>query len=331
MFRTLIKRTVFLCWAIMGFFLVTSLYAPTSQAAAINSNISIRSTATPTVVLSQPGVSGQFEGHPGTLIGISGSGFTAREVLNLYTTSDSAQQCGAGTNNLQEFTSLTVNADGTFQLPATTTWPSSAGTANTTYYICAINANNTEYAISAASFIVEPPVTATVQSATTVNPGDPVTITGDNWLPAQALTVAIMPTGQTSVLVNAQTTPDYTGHFSQTLTFPANTAPGNYSISVVANNEVTLKFEQDNAIVVNAPVVPTPTIAAPTPTPTVAPTPTPTPTATVTVAGNGGTANSGGGGPSGMSILIFTLGGLGILMVVVGIIMFAAYSQAAPI
>lgn len=327
MFRTLIKRTVFIGWAIIGFFLVTSLYAPTLQAAAVNSNVSIRPTATPTVVLSQPGVSGQFEGHPGTLIGISGSGFTAGEVLNLYTTSDNAEQCGAGTNNLQEFTSLTVKTDGTFQLPATTTWPASADTTNTTYYICAINANSTERAISAASFIVAPPVTA-VASATTVNPGDQVTISGDNWLPAQTLTVAIMPTGQTSELVNGQTTPDNTGHFSLTLTFPANTAPGNYNISVVANNEVTLKFEQDNAIVVSAIATAAPTVA-PTPTPTIAP--TPTPTATVAVAGNGGTTNSGSSGPSGMSILIFALGGLGILMVVVGIIMFAAYSRAAPI
>jgi outer membrane biosynthesis protein TonB len=71
---------------------------------------------------------------------------------------------------------------------------------------------------------------------------------------------------------------------------------------------------------------PTP-IPTPTPTVTQAPTSTPSATTTATPVPTG----SNGNGSSGLTILSFVLGSLGVIFIITGIIMFAASSPTAPV
>ncbi len=312
--------------ALIGLFFLT--FPSTSPAQAIGPVQSVRQDSTPTangsptVTLAQPGVQGQFQGHPGTAIAITGSGFTAGATITIYTTPDNAAQCGPGTTNLQTLTTLNAQTDGSFAVPNGTTWPDNAAKADTNYYICAIS-NSNQRAISSAYFtVVKDAVAATTN--TSINPGDSVTITGNYWLPAQSLTVAIVPAGQAGVVVSDHVTPNNNGYFSKQLTVPADTPPGSYGISVIADNETTLRYTKDGVITINAPT-PTATAApSPTPTPTAEPSPTPTPTPTPAATGDNG-GSSSGGGPNLMPY-VYGLGALGILLVLIGIIMFATYS-----
>ncbi len=160
---------------------------------------------------------------------------------------------------------------------------------------------------------VAQPVNVTL-SPTTVQAGKPVTISGENWLPAQQLTVQIAATGQSDVLVQGTPSSNSSGHFSISLTIPPTATPGTYAIIVFASNQQSLHFEQDSMLTVTAP------------TETVTPTSTPSPTATVTPTPNG----SNGNGSSGLTILTFILGGLGVILIITGLIMFAASSPTAP-
>lgn len=316
--------------ALIGLFFLAFPSMSPAQAIGPVQSVSQDSTPTangsPTVTLAQPGVQGQFRGHPGTAITITGSGFTAGATINIYTTPDNATQCGPGTTNLQMLTTLNAQTDGSFAVPNGTTWPDNAAKPNTNYYICAIS-NTNERAISSAYFTVVPDAVASVTTPN-INPGDSITIAGSNWLPAQSLIIQIIevPTsGPTGLLVDGgHVTPDENGSFSKQLTIPADTKPGTYGLLVVADNETSLRYRKDDAITINAPT-PTPTAApSPTPTPTAEPSPTPTPTPTPAATGDNG-GSSGGGGPNLMPY-VYGLGALGVLLVLIGIIMFATYS-----
>jgi hypothetical protein len=167
-----------------------------------------------------------------------------------------------------------------------------------------------------------PPVTVTVSSST-VPPGSQITITGENWLPAQQLTVQIALSGQSNIL--AQDTPysDTRGHFSTTLTIPTTATTGAYAV-IVVNNDQSLRFYRDNMLMVTA-LTPTPT-----PSPSATPTPSSSPSATATETPTASNANGGGGSSSGLAILTFITGGLGILLIIIGVIMFAASSPPVP-
>ncbi len=164
-----------------------------------------------------------------------------------------------------------------------------------------------------------PSVTVTA-SPSTVQPGGTITVTGENWLPAQQLTVQVAPSGQSNILAEDTPYSDTRGHFSTTLTIPTTATAGTYAV-IVVNNDGSLRFHRDNMLTITA--------LTPTPTPSPSPTPTasssPSPTATVTPPGS----NTSGGG-SALTILTFITGGLGILLIVIGVIMFAASSPPAP-
>ena len=79
---------------------------------------------------------------------------------------------------------------------------------------------------------VAQPVTVSA-SSTSVNPGDTITITGDNWLPPQQLQVSIIPSqGGASNTTIASTTaaPDGNGHFSINLTINSDAHPVNMAL-----------------------------------------------------------------------------------------------------
>jgi hypothetical protein len=318
------KQLVVLYCGLMGFLTFAFIFAPATLAAGRHTqqlNVTPTPTGntptstgnTPTLTLSEPTMDSSPIGHPGTKVDITGQGFTPNSTIQLYTTAD-PNQCRAG-GSLAQFSSQPIEAvqgNGTFDLQ--TTWPNNANQPGTAYYVCALSSTTAgEQAISGQTFSVASPVTVSA-SSTSVNPGDTITITGDNWLPPQQLQVSIIPSqGGTNnnVIANTTTTPDGNGHFSVNLTINSDAQPGQYGVSVVATNEPTLTNQPNNMIItVNA-------LATPTPTPTATPTPTPTPTATVT------TGNSGGSSGNGVIILAFILGGLGLLCVIVGGVLFA--------
>jgi hypothetical protein len=264
---------------------------------------------TPTVSLSQAGQDPPT-GHPGTKVSVSLTGFPPNTGVDLFTTTDQTQ-CVPNGNGLEPFTALvTTDGNGNKNLSGVP-WPTTANQPASAYYICAI-AHTTPALpkLSDQSFTVAQPVTITA-TPTTAQPGKSVTITGDNWLPAQQLTVQIAPNGQSDVLVQGTTTPDADGHFTINLTIPANAPAGTYTVLAFATNENSMHSPPDTKL----------TVGTLTPTATSSPSVTVTPTRTAN--GNGG--SNGGGG---VTVLIFILGGLGALLVLVGIIMFAASSPS---
>jgi len=312
---------------LIGFFTFAFMFAPVTLAAGQYTQQFTRATATPTptapatnntpaLILSQPGNDNQPIGHPGTKVDITGQGFTPNSSVSLYTTID-PNQCttGAGLTQFSSQPVETVQADGTFNLHAT--WPKNASQPGTAYYVCARSSTTAgEDAASGQTFSVAQKVTVSA-STSSVNPGDSITITGENWLPPLQVQVSIVPsqgTGNTSnAIASATTTPDSNGHFSVNLTTDSNAQPGQYVISVVAPDELTLTNQPNNTSMITV-------VSQATPTPAVTPTPatTPTPTATPTTGNNGGSNGNGG-----VTILAFTLGGIGLLCVIVGGIMFA--------
>ncbi len=319
------KQLIALYCGLIGFLTFSFIFTPATLAAGHHAqqpaappptstgNTPTSTGNTPTLILSEPTMDSSPIGHPGTKVDITGQGFTPNSTIQLYTTAD-PNQCKAG-GSLAQFSNYpieTVQGDGTFDLQ--TTWPNNANQPGTAYYVCALSSTTAgESAISGQTFSVAQPVTVSA-SSTSVNPGDTITITGANWLPPQQLQVSIVPSqgsASNNTIANTTTTPDGNGNFSVNLTINSDAQPGQYGISVVATNEPTLANQPNNTVItVNAP-------APPTPTPTAAPTATPTPTTTPT------TGNSGGSNGDGVTILAFVLGGLGLLCVIVGGIMFA--------
>jgi hypothetical protein len=184
-----------------------------------------------------------------------------------------------------------------------------------------------ERAVTSQPFTVAQALSAT-PSQSAVNPGDQVTITGANWVPQQQVEVnLISPANPDQPVATQMTNSDQQGNFTVTLDVSAAATPGQYSIQVAfANDPEGPQYQNDGAITINAAVTPTPTVTA-TPSPTATSQATSTPIATPTPPpSNSDNANTGG--PSGTTILIFTLGGIGVLLVVVGLVMFAASSPS---
>lgn len=321
MFNTPIKRLslLFFCF-VAGLLLVAHLQAPFAYAANAQVTITVPSPAA---------------GHAGTKVHINGSGFNPGFVNLFTTTNNDPAKCTSGDPDLKKFLTspeVTAQSDGTFSLD--TTWPDNAATAGSAYYICAIGPGSGITALSNNTFTVAPPASINV-SPTNVAQGGQVTITGLNWLPPQSMTVAVFPPAQARDIVSNHVTSDANGKFSITLTIPPNTPASTYSVSVIADNEPTLKVIDDGILTITAAPTPTPT-ATPSPTPTPTPSPTVSPTETSTVgptpaSSTGSTSKPTGGngsrGTSASTFLLFTLAGLGVLLVIVGIILFVLYSR----
>jgi hypothetical protein len=285
------------------------------------------------LVLSQPGTNaGAVGGQVGTKIHLYGTGFPASATISLYATvnndplkcRDREPPAGPG---LTPFTPSMVltQADGTFTLD--TTWPSSASSIGASYYVCAVA--HLLGKLSSNTFTVTPPPTISL-STTSVAPGGQVTITGTNWYPPQLLTVTIADATGTA-LVTGTTTPDQNGALSIILTIPPNAQAGPYSVGIAANNDLSLKSNQSNALTITGNTTPTPA-ASPSPaaTSTASSTPVAT-TSTIPSANTGSIDTTNSVGTSGSNTMInflpFTMGGLGILLVLVGILLFVMYSR----
>ncbi len=314
--RANIWRIFCLCCCLFGYGVVVAVQSPSAHA------------ATQQVTISQPGNNGgAVGGQPGTNIHLSGSGFNPG-VVNLYTTSNSdptkcTDQGQPANLGLMPFTptSVTVQQDGTFALD--TTWPTSAATVGVSYYVCVVTPGAS--VLSSNTFTVTPAPTIVI-TPTSLTAGGQVTITGENWLPPQALTVAVTDPVQATVLVSQQTNPDQSGKINVTLTIPATTPAGAYTVSVSANNTTTLKVVQKNALTVTGAATPTPT-TAPSPTPTLSVSPTTAPTSVPTTPASTGGTGSGGSNSGTINFLLFAMVGLGVILVIVGIVLFVVYSR----
>jgi hypothetical protein len=326
MLKSLPKHLFVLLYCLIGFFLFFNIVAPLPASAHGHEALTAQVSFTGTML-----------GHPGTKVHLTGSGFTPGSSVSLYTTASAdATKCTTATNpvtaGLTPFSSsptTTAQTDGA--LAVDTTWPNSASTATTAYYICALS--TTAKALSTNAFTVAQPVTIDAVTPASVAPGGQVTITGSNWLPVQPLAVAVVMGNSGAIAENNNVMPDGNGHFSVMLTLLATAQPQAYSVRVTAVNEQSMTLVNNNALTVTQAVTPTPTpTTAPSPTPSPTSVPTATATATPTPPASTGTTptnTDGGGGNPLFTFLIFALGGLGTLLVIVGAIMYFVYSRAA--
>jgi hypothetical protein len=305
------RRLIPLLWCLgVGALLLTfSISSPTAQAQALRKGH---------LEITNPLVNGNAQGRAGTTITLKGNNFDSNDTIHLYyTTNGDSGQCtnngDPGDHGLQPFTTnATINAQDDGAFTQDVTWPDAANTPNTQYYVCALSDN--VHALTTNSFTIMQSDATFVFSPNTLAPGGQVPVTGTKWLPPQTLTVSIGTGNNTTPIVSQTVTPGADGNFSVQLTIPDNAQPGTYNIFVVATGDATLKATKSNALTI--------TQATPTPQPTTAPSPTvaPTPTPTAT------TGNTGGGGNA-LTMLIYALGGIGVILVIVGVVMFAAYSR----
>ncbi len=317
------------------FLLSLLLFMALDMVLPLHASYAEASMIAPQLTISLPAGGTQVAGHVGTKVHLSGSGFTPGTFQLYTTTSNDPAQCIPTSTSLTPFTPNTATAQNDGTLTIDTTWPASASTVGNAYYLCAIS-TPTAHVLSANTFTVAAPPTITV-SPTTLAAGQQVTISGANWLPPQTLTVAITFSNVAAVVVSDHALPDHNGNLVATLTVPATTPAGGYAVSVIADNETTLRVIENNALTVTT-ALPTATATvtvSPTATPTVTTTPTATPsvvsatntpTGTPTPTQQGGTTPSDTAGSTN-TFLLFLLGGLGILLVVVGIILFILYSR----
>ncbi|GHO87248.1 hypothetical protein [Dictyobacter formicarum] len=320
MFKTFTRCLIVLFCGMVGFALFTCIYTqPAVFASPYNVQDDPTPTATPSynpsLMLALP-TGGTPSGRPGTVIQLTGTGFPPNSDVTFSIATD-PNQCATGNGGvaaLQPQQPAKTDANGGFMVQAK--WPDGANQPNAKYYVCANAANVNAVATTPFTLLGQPTVATSNQ---TVNAGDKVTITGQNWLPQQGLNVAITAGQGGNAIVSGQVTPDANGTFTLDLTIPANTPAGNYGISVVGQNDPNLKTYLDNAITVNAQATPTAQPTA-TPTPTLQPTATPTPTPP----SNSGSSSGGGG----LTWLIFVLGGLGVVLVIIGLTMYLSHTHS---
>ncbi len=330
--RTYVKYLTAILYGLTAFLILTMLQLTLLRAPAAHA------ASNPQISIALPDGTMPV-GHPGTRVHISGSGFPSGS-LALYTTPvNDPNKCTDGDANLLPFennTKVNVKGSGSFQLDSK--WPANANNATTAYYLCAIDSNGNG-TLSTTNFTVAQPVTLTATPPTTVQPGAQITLTGANWLPVQVVNVSTnIPVNGGQSFLGATATPDAQGNFTVTLTVPGDAPAGSYSIAASAPNEATqyMQIKQENAITIGAGTA-TPT-ATTTPTPTASPTVTPTatngPTPTQQANGGGntdGSGNAGGGGSitgggSNLNVLMIGLAGLGVLLIIIGVIIWAASS-----
>jgi hypothetical protein len=308
LYKIYLKRPGLLFCAITALFVFMHLNIQSVEAQEKDAQIKI----------TRPLVNGLAVGHPGTKVTIKGNDFEGNKTVTLFITPDGDDnKCSIegdpASKGLQPFkTSPTVNSDESGAFTLETTWPDNAATPGTPYYICALSENAD--ALSSNNFTVAEAVSLGVNPSS-VTSGEEVIISGSNWLPPQELNIAIVGDDENSPLISKVITPKQDGSFSTTLTIPENAEARTYSVRVFATSEESMKATKNNALTVTSKVTPTaqPTATSAPPTPTPTPPPTSTP------------ANTGSPGISSITILIFALGGLGVLLVIIGIILFAIY------
>lgn len=278
---------------------------------------------------------GQNNGYPWGPVGentiVHGAGFTANQNLRLVVSpGDSNADANVCQQSVLTIVVATVTSDSAGNFTQNFPWPGAAGHVNQGYSICALLMadNSTVSSRDDGPFTVltsNPPVITL--SASSVAAGNTITVSGQNWVPPQSVSIniagcAACEPGNTEVKnVSVNSTGLNSGSFSAVITIPASTKPGNYVVDALTPGGLEAFYTTGvkHLTITSAPVAATPT---PSPSPTSQPSPTPTtasasPTASPTVAGTttsvtnstgtGNNSSNTGGGNTGHGTLIIVL------------------------
>ena len=253
---------------------------------------------------------GQNNGLPWGPVGetaiVRGSGFpTTHQSLTLVLVAGNSNTNPLLCNQLGvSVASVTVNASGQFSTGFF--WPAAAGSVGQQYSICA----RTGTAIAGARdsngpFTVLAGAPTIRVSTSSVAAGNSITVSGQNWVPPQSITVVVGNCGDcvgapsNTVITNTTSSSGlHSGTFSIILFVPGSFPPGTYRVNAYARiNPSTRIALLDASHTMTLPRL-TISAATATATPTVSPTASPTNTATVAVAGTRTVAAGGPGTPN---------------------------------
>jgi hypothetical protein len=296
--------------------------APASPTARAAPNIPhILTCAGPCVGITRPRLpNNTSEGPVGTHLTVEGAGWPAGSLLTIWPGATQAACAQPPASDAK-----TLNVDGAGNAAGSYDWPADANQVGHSYTLCA-NDNGkpaTATANAPSTFLVlaaQPPLITA--SSSTLTPGDAVIVNGQNWLPAQPLTVNICPNSSdtgtcASPIASLQLGSNADGTFQAQLTIPPDASVNTYYI-VAANSDGTL----------TAPPAGNPvqiTVSNPTPTPTLTPIPTATPRPTPTP-----TPGGASGGKGGTIFLVIMLGMFSLLFLIGGFISMAVYLRGSP-
>ena len=249
----------------------------------------------------------------------------------------------------------TVTSDNTGSFTQNFSWPVAANHVNQGYSICSLLTSGNIVASSHddGPFTVlssSPPVINI--SAATVVAGGTITVTGQNWVPPQAVSeiiagCAACDPGNTYVTsANATSAGLNSGSFSVTIPIPPKTKPGNYVVDALTKTGLEAFYTTGvKHLTINAaPTIPTPTPSpttqpSPTPSPTAQTTavPSPTPAASVTASAGGGTVtttNSDSSGPgstgtssSGINRMVILLAATVVMLFLIAAVILLVHMQ----
>ncbi|MDQ2713904.1 MAG: zinc ribbon domain-containing protein [Chloroflexota bacterium] len=242
--------------------------------------------------------------------------------------------------------SVTTDATGNFT--DNFKWPATANQVNMGYSVCTVSpvdglphAGTTPFTVLSAS-----PPSITISTAT-VAQGATLTVTGQDWVPPQQLTVniagcAACEPGNTEVTGGQATSTGLnTGTFSLTLTIPATTKPGKYVVDTISGNGLLDAFYTSGikhltitaaALVTTPTVASTPTQVATTPTVSTNGTPNTVPTTTTsTTPPTTSTDNGGNGGLVIALIVAIALIVLAIIALIIYLLMQRSSKSKAPV
>lgn len=312
--------------ALASLMLTALLAAPTGQPAhAAPSLPALLSCNGPCIGITNPlyPANGQLvaEGPVGAHLTVEGANWPPSTLVTIWPAPDvntcaqqQAQPPGdAGT--------ITVNSGGSASGPYT--WPQAANNVNQTYILCAVDGGATVSPDVQSNGIDMYTVLAAAAPSLTVSPNTIIqgqdttlTVSGQNWLPQQPLTVTICSDAHcsTSPIANQTTASAEDGTFQTTFTIKGDTAPGSYFVLASTSNGA-LRAPPGNAPAQL-------TVSAPTPTPTPTPSPTPTPRPPSTTPSNNGKGNT--------LLLVVLLGMLSVVFLVGGIISLTVYTRGQP-
>ncbi len=255
---------------------------------------------------------GQNNGNPWGPVGentiVHGANFPANEQLRLtIAPGDSNQDATVCNQAVVTVPIANVITDSTGNFTQNFSWPAIAGQVNQPYSICSLLASDSSVASTRddGPFTVlssSPP--AINLSATAVAVGGTITITGQNWVPPQPVSVniagcAACEPGNTEVTHGSTTSAGLnSGSFSLAVTIPASAKPGNYVVDALTPSGLEAFYTTGVKHLTITPATtsnPTPS-ASPTFSPTATSTTTtaasPTPTATKTTIAASGTVTN---------------------------------------
>ncbi len=211
-------------------------------------------------------------------------------------------------------------------------WPAAAGSLGQKYSICALAGPIVVSARdSNGPFTVLAGAPTLQASNSSIAAGNSVTVSGQNWVPAQPVTVVIGNCGDcvgapSNTVITNTVSSSASGAFSVILFVPGSFAAGTYRINAYARRNASTGIALLDAN--HTTTLPQLTIssAAPTATPTVSPTVSPTDTTTATVTGTqiatkGGasTPNSGSQNNNALSPVLLLGALLPLLLTVIGL------------